>query len=621
MKLCFVSWVVVIASAGLLAAETRQVVFDGAVSEHKWTLKELNPDLPSDWTGYGYLVLEMRTSSPQRFFLNLYSKDLVQSRRMQPLANAWIRAAVPLVYFRQPNRQGFDLASVGKVPRNSFWIATGGAYGPLNAVEAIGVTMEAPLGKPMLEIRSVSLAKQDPGSEVLEPKPLIDEFGQWIPTDWPGKIKTADQLKQAWADEEKALRPGEFNYCRYGGYLNTKAKGTGFFRVEQVNGKWWFVDPDGHLFFSTSANGMGAGGSDARVQGRESYYAKLPPADLAASRGGNRPQGGFYTSNLLRRFGPDWNAKWIDLAIQRMEDWGLNTIGNWGDSRLWDTHKKSYIVFLRGWGMETGYLGMPDVYAPEWPETVDKAAQSECAPRKDDPYLLGYFIGNEPPWPGRESLVVDTILERPASAIQREAKAFLAQGDTPERRKEFVYRAFSRYVEVINAAVRKHDPNHLNLGLRFGGEVPPDAMVRLSRTFDVYSMNSYSITPDPKVLAKVYEITGRPILIGEFHFGVPGRGLAAGLVQTRDQNERGVAYRYYVEQAAAFPAFIGAGWFQWLDQPSLGRNDGENYNIGFVDVTDRPYRELVAAIKATNRRLYAVHSGQTPPFNQQAKPN
>ena len=34
---------------------------------------------------------------------------------------------------------------------------------------------------------------------------------------------------------------------------------------------------------------------------------------------------------------------------------------------------------------------------------------------------------------------------------------------------------------------------------------------------------------------------------------MPGRGLAAGLVQVRDLAERGVAYQYYVEQAAAFP--------------------------------------------------------------------
>jgi hypothetical protein len=95
---------------------------------------------------------------------------------------------------------------------------------------------------------------------------------------------------------------------------------------------------------------------------------------------------------------------------------------------------------------------------------------------------------------------------------------------------------------------------------------------------------------------------------------VPGRGLAPGLVQVRDQAERGVAYRYFVEQAAAFPALIGTSWFQWVDQPCTGRMDGENYNIGLVDVTDRPYPELIAALRATHRRLREVHAGTIAPF-------
>jgi hypothetical protein len=269
--------------------------------------------------------------------------------------------------------------------------------------------------------------------------------------------------------------------------------------------------------------------------------------------------------------------------------------------------------------METGYLGMPDVFSEEFPGIVDEAAARQCAPRKDDPYLLGYFIANEPPWPGRESLVVDLILERPPSAIQREAKAFLADGDTPERRKQFIYRAFEKYLQVINAAVRKHDPNHLNLGLRFGGSLPPAEMLRASAAFDVYSLNVYSTSVNRTTLEEIYRVTGRPIIVGEFHFGVPGRGLAPGLVQVRDQAERGVAYRYYVEQAAAFPAFIGSSWFQWVDQPNTGRFDGENYNIGLVDVTDRPYYELTEAMKATHRRLQAVHGGKAAPFDTPAK--
>jgi hypothetical protein len=413
-------------------------------------------------------------------------------------------------------------------------------------------------------------------------------------------------MKKNWAAEEAGLRAGDYGYCKYGGYLNTKAKATGFFRVEQVDGRWWFVDPDGHLFFSTSSTGIRNAGGDARFKGREDYFAALP-------------QGSFYASNVALRHGAEADAKWIDMALLRMESWGMNTVGNWSDTRLGEARKKAYVVTLRGWGMDTGYMGMPDVFSAQFPKIVDQAAAEQCAPHRNDPFVLGYFVANEPPWPGRESLVVDIILERPPSAIQREAKAFLANGDTLERRKQFIYRAFDKYLEVINAAIRRHDPNHLNLGLRFGSGVPPVEMLRASKAFDVYSMNVYSTSINPKSLEEIYSVTGRPVIVGEFHFGVPGRGLAAGLVQVRDQAERGAAYRYYVEQAAAFPAFIGSSWFQWVDQPSTGRMDGENYNIGLVDVTDRPYRELIEAMKTTHRRLQAVHAGEAAPFDAKPK--
>jgi len=593
------------------AAPPVHVEFDGAQSEHKWALKDLNPDLPSDWTGFNYLVLELKASSPQRFNLNLYGPGLTQRRHLQPLANVWIRAAIPLQYYRRPNRSGFDLASVGKVPRNSFWIGTGGAYGPLNAVNAIGVSMKAPLGKPTLEIRSVSLAKEDPGSDILDTKPVVDEFGQWIPADWPGKVKSLAQLKQEWAAEEADLHSGDFGYCRYGGYLNNRARATGFFRVEEMNGRWWFVDPDGHLFFCTCSTGMSGGGGDARFRGREDYFQALPPADPTSTRS----RASFYGWNLARRHGTGSHTNWMDLDLRRLDSWGLNTIGNWSDPRLWDLHRKAYQVNLGGWGMRTGYLGLPDVYAEDFAQICDRDAARQCGPRKDDPWLLGYFIANEPPWPGRESLVVDLILDGKPSPIQREAKAFLAAGDTPERRKQFIYRAFNKFLEVTMAAIRRHDPNHLILGLRFGGGLPPAEMLKASKVFDVYSLNVYATEVSRKTLEQIYRVTGRPILVGEFHFGVPGRGLAAGLVQVRDQAERGVAYRYYVEQAAAFPAFIGTSWFQWVDQPCTGRMDGENYNIGLVDVTDRPYRELIEAMRATHRRLQAVHAGTTAPFD------
>jgi len=612
---------VFVAGVGFTArAETLRVVFEGASPEHKWVLKDLDPNLPSDWSIYEFLTLELKSSTSQRFELRIHTAGGVRRLRIQPFQGAWIRAAVPLAYFKRPDLQGTDLAALGNKSRTSYWINLMGSYGPLTAVEAVGVAMENPLGSPTLEIRSVRLDKESPGDAVLEPKTLVDEFGQWILAEWSGKVKTLEELKKAWAGEEGSLHGGDFNYCQYGGYTGTKAKATGFFRVEKVDGRWWFVDPDGHLFFSAGVDCIG-NWAGSPTQGRDGVFAALPPADLRPPmRRGNRggTDASFYTWNLLRRFGQNWQDKWIDLTIRRMDAWGFNTIANWSDPQLWAAQRKPYVVILRGWGIETGYLGMPDVFSDDFAGRADAAATEQCAPRKSDPWLLGYFIANEPPWPGRELQIVDGILAGPASAIQRELKTFLAAGDTPECRRAFIYQAVEKFLEVVNAAIRKHDPNHLNLGLRFGSRAP-EQMLRASRSFDVFSMNSYDFEVNRENLEAAYRITERPILIGEFHFGTPGRGMAAGLRQTRNQQERGVAYRYYVENAAVHPALIGTHWFQWIDQPATGRMDGENYNIGIVDVTDRPYNELVDAMKATHKRLLDVHSGKEPPVSRKAQ--
>ena len=606
-------------ASGFAGPRIHRVVFEGTASEHRWALKDLNPELPSDWSSYGFLVMELRASSPQRFELKFYTMDGIRSQRIHPIPGAWIRASIPLKYFQRPAQEGFDLASVHNKPRASYWINLSGSIGPLNSVQAVGALMQNPIGKPALEIRSVQIVEDDPGDRVLEPKPLIDAFGQWNPALRSGKGARLKQLTDDWTREAKALRSGGFDYCPYGGYRGTRAKATGFFRVEEIDGRWWFVDPDGHLFFSAGVDCMG-GWSGTRTEGREEIFDALPPADLASpGRPGNRTrQASFYTWNLLRRFGQDWDKQWMDLAFRRMDAWGLNTVANWSDPRLWDSHRKAYVVNLRGWGMETGVMGLPDVCSSDFARTADQAAAQQCAPRKDDPYLLGYFVANEPPWPGRELQTVDLILEGASTATRSELKAFLAEGDSPERRKAFIFRTFEKSLEIINGAIRKHDPNHLNLGIRFGGR-PSDEVIQTARVFDVYSHNIYDVVPDRKNLDNVYRLTGRPMVIGEFHFGTPGRGLAAGLRQTKNQKERGEAYRFYVENAAAHPALIGTHWFQWIDQPVTGRMDGENYNIGLVDVTDRPYPELVEALQATHKRLYSVHSGQEPPVNRRAK--
>lgn len=571
----------------LAAAQTvRKLTFQGVLSEQKLSLKELN--LPSDWNNYTHLVIEMRTSSPQRFSMWVYRTNATPVRIMlQPFGqNVWLRASIPLQYLKGMDQSGNDLASSINRRTNSFWMSVWGPFGDISSVEAVGFAMTYPINKPTVEIRSIHLSKQDEGSEFLQKEPVLNEFNQWANVDWPGKIKTKAQLQKELADEEKTFGSNaDYGYCDMGGYKNTKATATGFFHVEQINGKWWFIDPHGHYFLSTGANGTSGrpgGGRGGAATGNTTAAQPVNNANTAADA-----------------------AK---KTAKRLASWGMTT---GGEGRV-------NTVMLR-WpnNRESTFLGLPDVYSADFAANVDKAADTQCTPLKNDPLVLGYFVGNEPPWDTRESEVVDMILAGPKTATQDKLKTFLAQGDNPKRRKEFVITAFEKYLDVICKAVKKYDPNHLNIGIRFGGP-PSDEVLATGHVFDVCSINVYEYEPT-KILDKVYRLTSRPILIGEFHIGVPANGLGAGLVQAMNQTERGVGYRYYMEQAASLDAFLGAHWFTWKDEPVLGRGDGENYNIGMVDVTDRPYKELVNAVKITNKRLFEVHNGTLVPFNQRPK--
>ncbi len=622
LQFVFIVVALVVGGAGPGAAASLRYVFDSSkpLSEWRIPLGDISPQPAADWPQDGHLLMEMRASSSQRFDLRIYTPDGYSRILFHPYPGVWIRAAIPLSLLWEAPRSGIDMAAVGNRSRPGYFIGLWGPFRPLKHVQAIAFAMEHPIGTPSLEIRTIQISATAATDAILESGPLVDEFGQYMRGDWPGKAKSLDDLRKDWDDEGRSLSSGDFGYCSYGGYLQTSARATGYFRVERIDGHWWFVDPDGHLFLSAGCDVMGPA-SETRTKGREAVFQTLPPEGLRSERiRDGDPGASFLTWNLVRRFGQDWLKKWIEISLRRMDAWGLNTVGNWSHPSLWETHKKSYVIPLGNWATGVNYLGLPDVYSEAFARNADQSAQSQCEPRRNDPWLLGYFLANEPPFPQKELQTVELILAGSDTATQRELKKWLATGDTPERRKEFIDRAFDRYVQVTSQAVKRYDPNHLNLGMRSGGR-PTDAEIRVARHFDVYSVNIYDFEVKPERVRRISELTGKPVIIGEFHFGTPGRGLAASLVQVRDQAERGVAYRYYVENAFAMPELIGTHWFQWVDQPCTGRFDGENYNIGLVDVTDRPYLAMVEALKATHRRLRDVHSGKEKPVSQRALSN
>jgi len=104
------------------------------------------------------------------------------------------------------------------------------------------------------------------------------------------KGKSLEQLKADGDREDKSLNPGEFEYCKYGGFANTK-QGDGLLprraRSMQVVVSSIPTDTCSCPWASTAFGAGGAGTPHCRP---ETYYAGQPPADLPAGTPGAAPR-------------------------------------------------------------------------------------------------------------------------------------------------------------------------------------------------------------------------------------------------------------------------------------------------------------------------------------------
>ena len=593
------------------------------ISGKKFAVRDISPDLPLNWDAFDFVVIEFRITTSQRFHVGFTTDNGYNELRvMSYVPNAWNKLAIPLKFYRRLPDARIDLAATYNQPRYSGWVNLGGKRGELHGVDSIGIRMRVPIGNPEFEIRSITLAVDDPGDEYMGDIPVVDEFGQHNLVAYEGKINSLEQLKAEWEAEENKMATAApaYNYSPYGGYLQKQVKGSGYFRIEKVDGRWWFIDPDGYLFLSHGVDCVnpGGGGNFNNLNQRASWLKELPPEQFRQNNRG-RESASFGSWNLNRRFGENFRDRANEMVIRRMDYWGLNTIANWSSAAVYGLNKKAHTLQLRGLAMDGNLMGLADVYVPGFAADMDASMKSYLPENKNNPWVLGYFVGNEPSWLGQEARLCDLILEGDDRPIKTELKKFLQDGDTPERKKQFIYKTFNIFLQTVKTTMKRYDANHLNLGIRFGNlnELDEDLMEICNNAFDVLSFNCYDLKPDKDMMDRALRLTDKPMIIGEYHFGTVDRGMAQSLWQVNSQQERGIAYRYYTEQAYAHPGMIGTAYFQWCDQDLMGRSsDGENYNCGLIDVTDRPYKYQVEAMMETAKCLFAVHSGEMQPSNQ-----
>ena len=478
------------------------------------------------------------------------------------------------------------------------------------------VTINQPFGSGAFSTGADALAAFD--------LPLVDPFGQLKQGDWPGKIKGMEDLKNDAAAESARSRPvsAPADRTKFGGWsAGPQLEATGYFRVARYADQWTFVDPTGALFWSLGVNTVGQG-SETKIAGREALF-EAPAANAIE----------FYRENLRRKYGADWKRLQVESTLDRMLEWGLNTLGAWSLPEMGQAQRVPHTLMLHSALQKFASVSkVPDPYSPVFERSLEKVLAEAAADHADDPWLLGVFVHNELHWESGLTLV-EAILDSadwvPARAafidflkanyedIDRlnqnwatQHRSFAAirsqagnSGNSAYREdlSKFFHEYADRYFSVVAEAVRQHFPNHLYLGCRFH-VFNPIVTAAAGRYCDIISTNVYRYGVEN---FSIPEVEDRPLLISEFHFGTRDYGnWGAGLTPAASAANQAYLYQAYVGEAIRHPNIVGAHWFQWSDQPVTGRFDGENFGVGLVSLGDRPHTDLIETIREQSTRLY-----------------
>ncbi len=486
--------------------------------------------------------------------------------------------------------------------------------------------------------------------------PFIDKYGQFKFKDWPGKIHSDADIKAAIETEEEDLKahPSPEGLNKYGGWeKGPKFEATGHFYVKKVNGKWWMIDPSGALFWSHGVVRVTPSSAITPLDGREFYFEGLPAegSEFAVfyrtkdkllapyyTKRGIKKTYDFSAANIYRKYGAKWREKYADSAHRRLRSWGLNTIANSSDESIFMMRRTPYIDRFELKppevpalsGAEGPWWPFPDVFSKEF----EKSIENNLLARKgqlNDPWCLGFFVDNEIRWGSPTTLAKNTLLSSAESASKKTFSErlkskygdisklnaawgtaysswndFLAKCEVPKGANENDLLAFNReitenYFKKIRDGIKKFAPNKLYMGCRFAGS--NTKLIEIGAKYcDVISYNIYRDELKNFELPKGVD---KPVMIGEFHFGSTDRGLFhPSLIYRINQRARAQSYYDYVHSALKNPYVIGTHWHQFSDQATTGRFDGENFQVGFTDVSDKPYPETIEKIREIGYKLY-----------------
>jgi len=403
------------------------------------------------------------------------------------------------------------------------------------------------------------------------------------------------------------------------------------FSIEKQGAAWWLISPEGRKFFSLGVCCVHQGASRDSFDPENPAYAAWQHYETAAA--------------------------WADASLPRLKSWGFTTVGAWSDFKTLRQSREQalYLTPVLHVGSTAGAPWW-DMWHPKNIRRMEGVAREKILPLRDDPRVIGYYSDNELGW--WNATLWKMTLEQPASSEQRQRLIRLLrdvyQNDWNKLRQDFepegaenwrqlqrsgmlylksgsnaihTMRRFlemlaERYYELMRDIIRKYDSRALFLGDRYQSFYYPEVARASARYVDVASSNLNASWNDGSFLRcyldTLHILTGKPILISEFYLAAAdnrsGNRNTHGIYPVvTNQSERAEAARNTLLGLTRLPYVLGADWFQFHDEPQRGREDGENFNFGLVDINDRPYDHLTGMFTTLEAEQLKAQPATTRP--------
>jgi hypothetical protein len=389
--------------------------------------------------------------------------------------------------------------------------------------------------------------------------------------------------------------------------------------VHRHSNGWWFVAPNGEKFFSLGVCMFNQG-----FEGKE-FDANKPA----------------YTA--LRHY--DTPDAWADASLTRLRSWGFTTVGGWSD---YETIRRAgadqwWMTPVLHIGSTVGFPWF-DMWDAKHIRRLEEVASQNIGTLSGHPKVIGYYSDNELGW--WNAILWKMTLEQPASSGQRQRLVQLVRekyegdwsavvtdfepqsaanwdelnrggmlwlrpgGNGIHTVRRFLTVVAERYYQLMRDTIRKFDPEALYLGDRYQSFYYPEVAAASRPYVDVVSTNLNASWNDGtfirSYLDTLHELSGKPVAVTEFYMAAAenhsgNKNSVGGFPIVATQAERARSLGNTLRSLARLPYVVGADWFQYYDEPPLGRKlDGEDYNFGLVDIHDRPYPEVTAAFGSIN---------------------